>query len=303
MNEVKQMIARNQIREAMKALTDMAAQQDGDMYNELVGMTGKWEDVQSRERRGLLTFQEANLERARISASLLELSDKLSVLAESLGSPATRDKWRILFLAANPTNSGRLRLDQELREIRESLQRSGQRDRYELESRQAVRTQDLRRAMLEVEPHIVHFSGHGVVFEAGMPTDTGMRGLYDNEFLTEEQKKGYSGGIVLENQLGEAQVVRAEALASLFSLFNSVQCVVLNACHSQMQSEAIIAHVPYVIGMNAAIPDATAVTFAAAFYDGLGAGKDIPFSFKLARTSVELDGLPGAHIPELKQRA
>jgi len=68
---------------------------------------------------------------------------------------------RILILAANPTDTGRLRLDAEVREIQEGLKRSAGRDCFEITSRWAVRTDDLRRALLEHEPHIVHFSGHG----------------------------------------------------------------------------------------------------------------------------------------------
>ncbi len=68
----------------------------------------------------------------------------------------------ILFLAANPLETARLRLDQEYRQISEGLQRSEYRDRYRLESRWAVQAVDLRRALLEETPQILHFSGHGI---------------------------------------------------------------------------------------------------------------------------------------------
>jgi hypothetical protein len=73
----------------------------------------------------------------------------------------------ILFLAANPKGTGLLRLDQELRDIKEGLQRSQQRDLINLEQRSAVRPQDIQRAMLDLTPQIVHFSGHGAG-EAGL---------------------------------------------------------------------------------------------------------------------------------------
>lgn len=49
----------------------------------------------------------------------------------------------ILFLAADPTDSARLRLGQELRDIRERLQLSRDRQRFILESRESVRPGDL----------------------------------------------------------------------------------------------------------------------------------------------------------------
>lgn len=68
---------------------------------------------------------------------------------------------KILILAANPKTTPRLRLDEEVREIDEGLRRSKYRDQFEIQSRWAVRMRDLRRALLDVEPQIVHFTGHG----------------------------------------------------------------------------------------------------------------------------------------------
>jgi hypothetical protein len=68
---------------------------------------------------------------------------------------------KILILTANPKNTDKLRLDEEVREIEEGLQRSRRRDQFEIISRWAVRPDDLRRALLDHEPQIVHFSGIG----------------------------------------------------------------------------------------------------------------------------------------------
>ena len=58
------------------------------------------------------------------------------------------DLQTILFLAANPRDTGRLRLEQELRDIAEGLQRAQKRDQFKLERRLAVRSRDMQRAML-----------------------------------------------------------------------------------------------------------------------------------------------------------
>jgi hypothetical protein len=67
----------------------------------------------------------------------------------------------ILFLGANPKDTGRLRLDQELRDITEGLQRAQKCDQFNLKQKWAVRPRDIQRAILDEQPQIVHFSGHG----------------------------------------------------------------------------------------------------------------------------------------------
>ena len=66
----------------------------------------------------------------------------------------------ILILAANPKDTSRLRLDQEVREIDSGLQRSLKRDDFILKQVWAVRPSDFRRAMLDFKPKIVHICGH-----------------------------------------------------------------------------------------------------------------------------------------------
>jgi serine/threonine protein kinase len=178
----------------------------------------------------------------------------------------------ILFLAANPKDTTRLRLDQELRDIDEGLQRAKMRDQFSLERRLAVRPRDIQRAMLDLEPEIVHFSGHG----------SGTQGL------------------IFEDEIGNAKPVDGEALASLFALFaNRVSCVVLNGCYSEVQAQSITKHITYVIGMNQTIGDKAAISFAVGFYDALGAGKDIEFAYKLGCAAIRLEGIPEYLTPTL----
>jgi formylglycine-generating enzyme required for sulfatase activity len=178
----------------------------------------------------------------------------------------------ILFLAANPTDTQPLRMDQELRDIGEGLQRAKQRDQFRLEQRMAVRPRDIQRAMLDLNPQMIHFSGHG----AG------------NE------------GLVFEDESGKTKFVTGEALADLFSLFaDQLNCVVLNGCYSEVQAKVIAQHIPYVIGMNQAIGDKAAIAFAVGFYDALGAGRDVEFAFKLGCSAIRLGGIAEHLTPVL----
>jgi AAA-like domain/TIR domain/CHAT domain len=183
---------------------------------------------------------------------------------------------KILILTANPKNTDKVRLDEEVREIEEGLQRSRRRDQFDIISRWAVRPEDLRRALLDHEPQIVHFSGHG----AG--TD----------------------GLILENNAGQMKLVSSQSLARLFKLFqNKVECVLLNACYSEVQAEAIHEHIDCVIGMNQAIGDQAAIEFAVGFYDGLGAGRSYADAFEFGLTALDLEGIPETATPQIKQRA
>jgi hypothetical protein len=182
----------------------------------------------------------------------------------------------ILFLAANPENTTTLRLDRELRDIGEGLQRAQKRDEFKLEQRLAVRPRDVQRAMLDLSPQIVHFSGHG----AG------------------EQ------GLVFEDEIGNATFVTGEALAGLFELFaDQIQCVVLNGCYSEVQAKAIVNHIDYAIGMNQAIGDRAAIEFAVGFYDAIGAGRSIEFAYKLGCAAIQMAGIAEHLTPVLLKKS
>lgn len=186
--------------------------------------------------------------------------------------PPHTEPQTILFLAANPKDTERLRLDQELRDISQGLERARKRDQFNLEQRLAVRPLDIRRAMLDVSPQIIHFSGHG----------------------------GGEKGLVFEDESGKAKLVGGDALAGLFELFaDRITCVVLNGCYSKVQAEAIAKHIPYVIGMNQAIGDKAAIAFAVGFYDALGAGRSIEFAYKLGCAAIRMEGSAEHLTPEL----
>ena len=103
--------------------------------------------------------------------------------------------------------------------------------------------------------------------------------------------------------MGEAYRVPNEALAGLFALCaGHVECVLLNACYSDVQADAIAKHIPYVIGMTASISDDGALQFAVGFYDALGAGKSIEEAFRFGCNAIALQGIPENAVPVLKKK-
>ncbi|MCP4696014.1 MAG: tetratricopeptide repeat protein [Gammaproteobacteria bacterium] len=162
-------------------------------------------------------------------------------------------------------------MDEELREVKNALRLAKMRNRFRIEQSEAVRPEDMRRALLEYAPAYVHFSGHAT-----------------------------HGGIQLEDEAGNSKLVDGAALAGLFKLFSdTVQCVLLNACYSENQARSIVQHIPYVIGMSQPIGDRAAVQFAAGFYDAVGHGKSIDFAYELGCNGIHMDGSDEYSTPVL----
>jgi hypothetical protein len=208
---------------------------------------------------------------SQIQASSIATSVTTPELSASGVSDSER-KVTILFLAANPTDTVRLGLDNEIRAIDQALRATKFRDHFDLQQHWAVRVTDLQGALLRHEPAIIHFCGHGAV----------------------------TGEIVLQDENGEARPVSMQALGRLFALVkDNVRCVVLNACYSEQQARAIAEHITCVVGMSKAIEDRVAITFACAFYQALGYGKDVRAAFEFGRSQVELETLGEEATPRL----
>ena len=176
----------------------------------------------------------------------------------------------VLIVAASPLDQDRLRLSAEVRDIRQALQRSRNRESWTIESNEAATVDDLRRALLDFKPAIVHFSGHG----------------------------GGASGLCFETTDGATNDAMAEPLARLFHHFKAeLKCVVLNACYSSKQADVIRNEIDYVIGMKSTVGDEPATKFAVAFYDAIFAGTDFRTGFDLGCTALDLNNLPDSDVP------
>ena len=167
---------------------------------------------------------------------------------------------KILILASNPRKD--LNLDREIRDLRDVVEKSRNRQQLEVEDALAVRVGDLQNLLFKHEPHIVHFCGHG----SGQP------------------------GLVFEGNDGGEQWVRTGALRDLFRLFSSkVECVLLNACYSEEQANEIVNHIDYVIGMNQEIRDDAAIAFSKGFYRALGYDCSIEEAYEFGCNAIQLE--------------
>ncbi|HEV7904642.1 MAG TPA: NB-ARC domain-containing protein [Pyrinomonadaceae bacterium] len=182
------------------------------------------------------------------------------------------DIIKVLFLAANPVDTGPLRLGEEAREIELQIELGSARHRFEFVQHHALRVSDLQRALLKHKPHIVHFSGHGSTAEE----------------------------IVLEDHLGKSKQVSRQVIADLFRILkDNIRIVVLNACFSKGQAEALSGTIDYTVGTNKAVGDKAAIAFASAFYLALAFERSVQDAFDLACVEIGLRGLAGADTPEM----
>lgn len=182
---------------------------------------------------------------------------------------------KILILSANPKGTDQLRLDQEIREIQEALQKARNRDSFEIVVKTAVRTKDIQEIMLYNRPQIVHFSGHG----AG------------------------NQGLVFEDNSGKAKPVTTEALAILFGLCaNYVECVVLNACYSVTQAQGIVKHIRYVVAMRQEVGDEAAIEYSRGFYSAIASGEPYDMAHEYGRNAIQIEGLAEEMTPIIKKK-
>jgi len=199
----------------------------------------------------------------------------------ALGKPATAEavassapvRCKVLLLAANPDED--LGLNEELRAVQEGIRASEHRERIELIPRVASRPADLLRAIIDLRPPVVHFSGHG-----------------DSQTA-----------IYMQDDAGDAKPVTGEALGLVFEAARGdVRVVVLASCYSAAQAEAIRKSVDCVIGMEHDFGDLSARAFSSVFYGALASGRSVAEAFQLGRASIAVEGLGDESIPVLLVR-
>lgn len=178
---------------------------------------------------------------------------------------------KVLAVFANPRGTNALRLGEEDRKIEECIRLSKHRDKIQLVRKHAVTIEDVRRALLDDDFDVVHFSGHG----------TGT-------------------GLTFEDSSGRIYIPPRDAVAGLLQEFvPPLQCVLMNACYSTSQGKFTSLGVPFTIAMEGPIADDAAILFAGGFYDSIGAGKDIEFSFRQGIYALRLAGNAASLVPRI----
>ncbi|MBK1816363.1 hypothetical protein JIN84_12120 [Luteolibacter yonseiensis] len=181
----------------------------------------------------------------------------------------------MLFLGLGPLNEDRLRLDEETREIENKIRTSEFRANLNFKSKWAVRPADLFQYLNEINPQIVHLSGHGAP----------------------------NGGIAFEDAAGNSKLVSPKALADAFeTMKDNIRIIFLNSCYSDMAAKEISKAIDCVVGISGEIDDSSAIAFSASFYSAIGFGHSVQRAFREARSTLVMEGLPGDHLLQLFSR-
>lgn len=233
-------------------------------------------DMQREQRR---TEQQAQASRraelAHERALTREATERSQLHASTVSTARLRrlpERVTILFASAGPRDATRLDIAEEARDVGQRLRSSEHRDVVRLEHVPALRARDLIPALNQHRPRVLHFAGHG---SAGAE-------------------------LVFQDDDGEAKPVGAAAItATVATVADDVQLVVLNACHTADQAEALTVHVPSAIGMVTTIGDDAGRVFATALYGAIADGFSVQRAFDQARAQLQLEGIPEEHVPQL----
>lgn len=241
----------------------------------------KKQDAAQKKREGDFKKQQADQKRAEqaherrmceIGAGLARhegLHEETALQIEML--KALPEQITVLFFASDP-GINKLALDEEARSIGEKLRASEYRDAVNFQTRWAVRPMDILQAINELQPTVVHFSGHGTSADA----------------------------LVLQDDHGRPKHVSKEGIVSAIAFGSeSVKLVFFNTCFSFNQAQGCVENVNAAIGMNREIGDEGARVFSSQFYSGIGFGYSIPKAFAQAKSALMMEDLAQADIPEL----
>lgn len=181
--------------------------------------------------------------------------------------PSSASVLTVLLMSASPGNVARRRVDQEVHKIVDKVRGSRFRDRLRLVQVQAARFEDLRTALMEYEPHVLHISAHGES----------------------------DGSIVFEATAEKSLVTKKNMVRLLGAIGDKLRLVVLSAGFSERLASELAPILGCCVGMTREIAEGSAIEFSAALYEALAFGKSVETAFKVAQSGLDADD----EVPQL----
>ena len=180
----------------------------------------------------------------------------------------------ILYLTADPLKNNPLRVDAELHHVQDEIRGSKFRDNITVLHRPAADLKSLLNGLNDLNPNVVHFSGHG-----------------------------NKSGIAMDNASvakPAVAMVSFKLLAKALSATDSKpQVIVLNACESAAARKPLLKLGLIVISMKRSISDAAAAAFAIQFYGAVASGQSVKSAFERGVVAVEATSINEASTPQL----
>lgn len=281
MNEISREEKRKS--DAQKKVADYdkkIATKEKELYNEELKLQKEQEKENKRQEiKTNYQFEDINNKVEFQRLKQIQLDSEIKKLKDS------KEKINILFIASNPDiiytdeygqerEHQKLSLDKEARDISEAIQKSPARDSINLVTKWATRTDDLFQYVNEVNPTVIHFTGHG----------------------TED------GELVFHDKNDNPKLVSIDAIVQMINtLTDDLRLVVFSNCYSSSLAEEVSAQVEATIGMNTSVGEDAATIFATQLYSSIGFGLSLDKSFKQAIAKLRVEGISKdeASIPEL----
>ncbi|MBX2872046.1 MAG: CHAT domain-containing protein [Saprospiraceae bacterium] len=322
---IKKLIGRGYLEEAIELMLELVEEygQGSEVENTLYNISGQYYGNESGRRSSTVTADNYNTTRNRINGNLSDiLDDNFKEIAdgdipqsykdllkggapepppreedneENGGNDAETPTGIVLFLSANPSKTGLLKLKDEHSNIATELQDSST---LKVKSEETLSFSEFSKAIYGHEPKIVHFSGHGDLEAPEVKEAYRVRGIGKPKGQEKaEEEKDEPGIILFDESKRNSHFVKASVLKELFSTAKvdmeiPLEAVIFNACHSEGQAKAVSEVGISVIGTSHSVADTAAIAFSKGFYFGMAEGKGIEKSFKLARVQAMAYGEP-----------
>jgi hypothetical protein len=180
----------------------------------------------------------------------------------------------VLYLTADTNSNHRVRVDAEMRKVKEAIRASEYRDNVTVDYSPAAGLKTLQNGLNDHRPQIIHFSGHGNA--RGIAMDSGKIGRPSDESLS------FS--------------LLAKVLAATDT---PPTVVVLNSCNSSGARKALLKLGLIVVSMKTSISDLAAINFAPRFYAAVASGQSIKSAFGQGKVAVEAASISEADTPQL----
>jgi hypothetical protein len=277
--ELKKLVAELKLETVFSKLNQLFTVANPELETALIITEAKWNNLKKRQLYNDISHDQFSVNHAIILNNLLDLINQvqqninkyLAYISENNTVNAENQKDIILFLGANPGKFNNIDVLREVEQISNKLSSFKKRDWFEFKVQLDVQPSDFLRAALKYgkEPRFIHFGGSATI--------------NDSEFGT---------GLILAGENPKVvKVLKTEDMSAIFKNFTEVECVFLNACNTMPFGIEISKSVSFVIAMNQYTTDKFAIDFATYFYESIGAGKSIKYSYDYSITMLQTSNL------------
>lgn len=183
----------------------------------------------------------------------------------------------VLAVISNPRGVAPLAVESEWQHLQDALDPLMQRGVIALERLETATLPALQARLRRGPVNLLHFVGHG---------------FFDAQTNT--------GGLIFENERGEAEVAAAETLGMLLHDHAALRLIFLNACQGAQGGRSdpfagvaqrlVQQGAPAVLAMQFPVSDAAAITLSQAFYQALADGLPADIALSEARKAIAARG-------------